>query len=110
MFYESTIFRLHLVEQELISLNKSLQWHNMSKKTDSNPNKLQSMKPYGLESRSISKRRHPLGQVTGCIGPVNFASQRKYANRLIKILSRFSPFGIRKSKRKPGASVRAKSI
>ncbi|XP_022769941.1 BTB/POZ domain-containing protein At5g48130-like [Durio zibethinus] len=102
--YESTSFRLHNLEQELVSLKKSLQRHNMSKKTHSNPNKSQSTKPYGLESRSLSKRRNPPGKVTGCIGSVNFASQRKYASRLINILRRFSLFGIRKSKRKPGAS------
>ncbi|OMO62546.1 hypothetical protein COLO4_33029 [Corchorus olitorius] len=109
--YESTSFRLQSLEQELMSLKKSLQWQNMSKKTDSNPNKLQNMKPFGLEGRSLSKRRNPLGQVTGCIGSVNFASQRKYASRLIKIIRRFSLFGIRKSKRKAGASgLWAKSI
>ncbi|XWS75858.1 hypothetical protein CRYUN_Cryun01aG0127900 [Craigia yunnanensis] len=109
--YESTSFRLQNLEQELLSLKKSLQRHNMSKKTDSNPNKSQSKKPYGLESRSLSKRRNPFGQVTGCIGSVNFASQRKYASRLIKIFRRFSLFGIRKSKREPGASgLWAKSI
>ena len=102
--YESTSFRLQNLEQELLSLKKSLQWHNMSKKTDSNPNQSKSKKPYGLESRSLSKRRNPLGQVTGCIGSVNFASQRKYASRLIKIFRRFSLFGIRISKRKAGAS------
>ncbi|KAK6259570.1 NPH3 domain - like 2 [Theobroma cacao] len=108
--YESTSFRLQSLEQELMSLKKSLQWH-MSKKTDSNPNKSQSMKPYGLESRSLSKRRNPLGQVTSCMGSVNFASQRKYASRLIKIFRRFSLFGIRKSKRKQGTNgLSAKTI
>ncbi|XVF21101.1 hypothetical protein REPUB_Repub12eG0061900 [Reevesia pubescens] len=94
--YESTSFRLQNLEQELMSLKKSLQWQNKSKKTDSIANKLQSMKPYGLERISLSKRRNPLGQVTGCIGSVNFASQRRYASRLIKIFRRFSLFGFRK--------------
>ncbi|XP_022758945.1 BTB/POZ domain-containing protein At5g48130-like [Durio zibethinus] len=109
--YESTSFRIQNLEQELMSLKKSLQWHNMSKKTDSTPNKSQSMKPYGIESRLVSRRRNPLGQVTGCMGSLNFASQRKYASRLIKIFRRFSLFGIKKLKREPGASgIVAKSI
>lgn len=109
--YESTSFRLQNLEQELMSLKKSLQWHEMSKKTNSNPNKSQCIKPYALERRPGSKRKNTLGEVTGCIGSVNFSSQRKYASRLIKIFRRFSLFGIRKSKRKTGASgLWAKSI
>ncbi|KAK8674294.1 hypothetical protein V6N13_112588 [Hibiscus sabdariffa] len=109
--YESTSFRLQNLEQELMALKKTLQWHEMSKKTDSKPNKSQCAKPHGLERRSGSKRKNPLGEVTGCIGSVNFASQRKYASRLIKIFRRLSLFGIRKSKRKTGTSGQwAKSI
>ncbi|KAB2022516.1 hypothetical protein ES319_D07G216600v1 [Gossypium barbadense] len=109
--YESTSFRLQNLEQELMSLKKSLQWHEMSKKTNSNPNKSQCIKPYALERRSGSKRKNTLGEVTSCIGSANFSSQRKYASRLIKIFRRLSLFGIRKSKRKTGASgLWAKSI
>ncbi|KAE8730496.1 putative serine/threonine-protein kinase WNK11-like [Hibiscus syriacus] len=102
--YESTSFRLQNLEQELMALKKTLEWHEMSKKTDLKPNESQCMKPYGLERRSGSKRKNPLGEVTGCIGSVNFASQRKYASRLIKIFRRLSLFGMRKPKRKTGTS------
>ncbi|XP_012081421.1 BTB/POZ domain-containing protein At5g48130 [Jatropha curcas] len=83
--YESTSFRIQNLEQELLSLK-------------------QSMKPYGMESRSLSKKRNPVGQVTGCISSVNFASQRRYASRLLKVFRRITLFGNRKSKTKPGKS------
>lgn len=101
--YESTSFRIQNLEEELMSLKRSLQWQNISNGAEQIPTKAQSMKPYGKESRSLSKKRDPLGQVTGCIGSVNFASQRKYASRLLKVICRISLFGSRKSKGKPGA-------
>ncbi|CBI28410.3 unnamed protein product, partial [Vitis vinifera] len=73
--YESTSFRIQNLEQELMSLKRNLQWQSMN----------------------------TLGQATGCIGAVNFASQRKYASRLLKVFRRITLFGRGKSKRKPGA-------
>ncbi|KAK0589243.1 hypothetical protein LWI29_011522 [Acer saccharum] len=109
--YESTSFRIQNLEQELVSLKRTLQLQNISSKTESNPTKPQNIKFYGLESRSLSKKKNPPGQVTGCIGHVNFASQRKYASRLLKVFRRISLFGSRKSKRKPGTpGIWAKSI
>ncbi|KAL3573002.1 hypothetical protein D5086_026906 [Populus alba] len=66
--YESTSFRIQSLEQELFSLKKSLQLQKTSKRTETLPTKPQSTKPYGLQSRSLSKNRNPLGHVTGCIG------------------------------------------
>uniref|UniRef100_A0A2C9UP56 NPH3 domain-containing protein n=1 Tax=Manihot esculenta TaxID=3983 RepID=A0A2C9UP56_MANES len=99
--YESTSFRIQNLEQELLSLKKNLQLQSSSKPIPAKP---QNMKPYGMESRSLSKKRNPFGQVTGCISSVNFASQRRYANRLLKVFRRITLFGSRKSKRKPAAS------
>lgn len=99
--YESTSFRIQNLEEELISLKRSLQWQNISKKAEPISTKAPSLKPYGKESRSLSKKRNPLGQVTSCIGSVNFASQRKYASRLLKVFRRISLFASRKSKRRP---------
>ena len=103
--YESTSFRIQNLEQELMSLKSSLQWQNISKRAEPIPTKPQSLKPYGKDSRSLSKKMNPLGQVTSCIGSVNFASQRKYASRLLKIFRRITLFGNRKPKRKSGFSV-----
>ncbi|CAK7349097.1 unnamed protein product [Dovyalis caffra] len=100
--YESTSFRIQNLEQELFSLKKSLQLQKTSKKTETLPTKTQIMKPYSVQSRSLSKTRNPLGHVAGCIGSVNFASQRKYANKLLKIFRQITLFGSRKSKRKSG--------
>lgn len=102
--YESTSFRIQNLEQELMSLKRSLV-QNTSKNTESVSTKHQNIKFYGLESRSLSKKRNPLGQVTGCIGSVNFASQRKYARKLLKVFCRISIFGSRKSKRKSSAAA-----
>lgn len=102
--YESTSFRIQSLEQELFSLKKSLQLQKTSKRTETLPTKPQSTKPYGLQSRSLSKNRNPLGHVAGCIGSVNFASQRKYACKLLKIFRRITLFGSRKSNRKPAVS------
>lgn len=100
--FESTSFRIQSLEQELMSLKRNLQWQNISKRTEPISTKTQGMKPYGMESRSLSKKRNPLGQVTSCIGSVNFASQRKYASRLLKVLRSITLFGSRKPKRKSG--------
>lgn len=100
--YESTSFRIQNLEQELMLLKRNLQWQSMSKKTEQVSNKSQSLKSYVLDGRTLSKNRNTLGQATGCIGAVNFASQRKYAGRLLKVFRRITLFGRGKSKRKPG--------
>lgn len=93
--YESTSFRIHSLEEQIVSLKKSLQSHNSLKK------------PTCLGKRSGSKNRNPFGQVTtACIGSVNFSSQRKYANRLLRVLRRVNLFGSRKSNRKADESER----
>ncbi|XP_027331662.1 BTB/POZ domain-containing protein At5g48130 [Abrus precatorius] len=100
--YESTSFRIQNLEQELMSLKRSLQLHNIVTKAEPNLIKTQKTKPCGLETRSLSKRRNPIGQATSCISSVNFASQRRYASRLLKAFRRITLFGSRKLKRKPG--------
>ncbi|XP_062107232.1 BTB/POZ domain-containing protein At5g48130 [Humulus lupulus] len=91
--FESTSFRIQNLEQELVSLKKSL-----------HSTKQQSLKPFGKDDRTLSKKMNPLGQVTSCIGSVNFASQRKYASRLLKIIRRITLFSSRRTKRKPGTT------
>ncbi|KAK4420568.1 BTB/POZ domain-containing protein [Sesamum alatum] len=110
--YESTSFRIQNLEKELMSLKMSLQLQQISKKNEKGLKKvepvsdnLQSIRPYGLVERRMSKKKNPLGQVTSCIGTVNFGSQRKYANRLLKVLRRISLFGRGRSKRKAGSSA-----
>nr|XP_043618761.1 BTB/POZ domain-containing protein At5g48130 [Erigeron canadensis] len=98
--YESTSFRIQTLEYQLMTLKRSLQLQNTSKKREQISNKVEPVRPYGLEGRTMSKKRNPLGQVTSCIGTVNFASQRKYASKLLKVFRRFSLFGRTKPKRK----------
>lgn len=100
--YESTSFRIQNLEQELVSLKRSLQLHNIVTKAEPNLIKSQKMKPCGIETRSLSKRSNPIGQATSCISSVNFASQRRNASRLLQVFRRITLFGSRKLKRKPG--------
>ncbi|KAL1217234.1 BTB/POZ domain-containing protein [Cardamine amara subsp. amara] len=93
--YESTSFRIHSLEEQIVSLKKNLQSHNSLKK------------PTCLGKISMSKNKNPFGQVTtACIGSVSFTSQRKYVNRLLRVLRRVNLFGSRKSKRKADESER----
>ncbi|KAI3907315.1 hypothetical protein MKW98_010665 [Papaver atlanticum] len=105
--YESTSFRIQTLEQELISLKRSLQWQPISTGSEPIFGRPDIIRPFGLDGRSASKKRNPLGQVTSCIGSVSFASQRKYANRILKVFRRISLIGRGKSSRKtrPGPSV-----
>ncbi|CAI9754496.1 unnamed protein product [Fraxinus pennsylvanica] len=107
--YESTSFRIQNLENEFMSLKRSLQLQQMLKKNEKNTKKTE---PYGLGERRMSKRKNPLEQVNaGCIGTINFASQRNYANRLLKVLQKISLFGRGRSKRKPvAAGLRSKDI
>lgn len=102
--YESTSFRIQNLEQELISLKKSIQWQTISKKTETmSRSKAEGRtKLSDVEGRYSSKNRNSHEQVTGCIGSVNFSTQRNYASRLFKIFSGIRLFGGRKQKRKSG--------
>ncbi|KAI3753447.1 hypothetical protein L2E82_25499 [Cichorium intybus] len=109
--YESTSFRIQTLEQQLMTLKRTLQLQNTSKKGGQVSKKGELVGPYGLEGRTMSKKRTPIGQVTNCIGTVNFASQRKYASRLLKVFRRFSLFGRTKPKRKQSVTcIRHKSV
>ncbi|XP_057955032.1 BTB/POZ domain-containing protein At5g48130 isoform X2 [Malania oleifera] len=84
--FESTSFRIQNLEQELMSLKRTLHLKHQN----------------SLEGKALSRKRNPLGQVTACIGSVNFTTQRKYANGLLKVFRKIALFGRGKSKRKPG--------
>lgn len=104
--YESTSFRIQSLEQELMSLKKSLQLQNMSPITDPVEKKPEAANPQNLMPySSLSRKKNPLGQVSACIGSVNFATHRKYASRILKVFRRMSLFGRKKSKEEPGAST-----
>ncbi|XP_059283351.1 BTB/POZ domain-containing protein At5g48130 [Lycium ferocissimum] len=116
--YESTSFRIQNLEEELMSLKKSLQLQHTSKKTEKISKKVEpvsenfhSLKPYGLEGRTPSKKRNTIGQVTSCIGSVNLSSQRRYATRLLKVFRRITLFGRGKSRKKQGGNgLRPKTL
>lgn len=82
--YESTSFRIETLEKELVSLKRSLERKNekkfVSEKVEAVP-------------RRMSKKKNQNTMGLGCIGSVNYASHRKYATRILKILQRLSLFG-----------------
>ncbi|KAG1342174.1 BTB/POZ domain-containing protein [Cocos nucifera] len=102
--YESTSFRIQALEQELMSLKQSLQCKNMLKGSAHKVPKKPSFRLSGLERKTVVKRRNPLGQVSSCIGSMSWTSQRKYANRLLKIFRRIALLGRGQSKIKQAAS------
>ncbi|KAJ8554511.1 hypothetical protein K7X08_025189 [Anisodus acutangulus] len=116
--YESTSFRIQSLEEELISLKKTLQLQHISKQTETISKKVEpispnckSLRPYGLEGRTPSKKRNTIGQVTSCMGFVNFSSQQRYATRLRKVFRRITLFGREKPRKKTGANgLRPKTL
>ncbi|KAK6919241.1 NPH3 domain [Dillenia turbinata] len=103
--YESTSFRIQNLEQKHMSLKRSLEWQNLTKRTESIPAPQQNLRSYSSVGNMLSKKKNPLGQVSACIGSVNFASHRKYASRILKAFRKIALFGRGKSKRKPGAAA-----
>ncbi|KAL4555387.1 hypothetical protein LXL04_038005 [Taraxacum kok-saghyz] len=109
--YESTSFRIQTLEHQLITLKKTIELQNVSKKGGQVSKRGELVEPYGLDGRTMNKKRSSIGQVTSCIGTMNFSSQRKYASRLLKVFRRFSLFGRTKPKRKQSVtSIRPKSV
>ncbi|KAI4383219.1 hypothetical protein MLD38_009085 [Melastoma candidum] len=90
--YESTSFRIQSLEQELMSLKRSLQDGNNLQKTGYTTSKPQdAKKPCSAEKRSMSRRMNLLGQMTSCISS---------ANRLVKLLRRMNLFGTKTTRKK----------
>lgn len=101
--YESTSFRLQTLEQELTSLKRSLRQQNVPKGSDHTAPKTDSFRLVELEGRTVANKRKSLGQVSSCTG-LSWASQRKYAGRILKILRRITMLAKEKSKVKNAAS------
>ncbi|KAJ6815403.1 F-box proteinisoform X1 [Iris pallida] len=102
--YESTSFRLQALEQELVSLKQSLRWQNVSKGSDHVAQKTESFRLFKSEGRSVAKKRNALGQAGSCIGSMSWATQRRYAGRVLKVFRRITLLGKGKSKTKKAAS------
>lgn len=100
--YESTSFRIVTLEQELTTLRTRLEMQSISKEINPSSNNRRTC------NLDTGKKMHPL---TGCIGSVNFASQRKYARRLLKVFRRISLFSTsRRLHRKASSAFRPKAV
>lgn len=100
--YESTSFRIQNLEKELTALKRSLEMQKSLKRTDP-----VSIRLNGPEGKALSRKRNPFREVAGCIG---FATQRKYVNRVLKVLKGITSFGKVKSKRNVSPGFRTKPI
>ncbi|OAY71246.1 BTB/POZ domain-containing protein, partial [Ananas comosus] len=90
--YESASFRLQALEDEITAIKKNLQGKSTSKK--------QSFRLFGREDKVLLKRRSHSGQVSTCIGSLSWASQRKCASGILKMLRRIALLGKGKAKMK----------
>ncbi|KAK1353700.1 BTB/POZ domain-containing protein [Heracleum sosnowskyi] len=102
--YKLTTCRIQNIEQELVTLKEKIEVQNFPKRINKPTSEnLQSLKPYCLGARTLSKKRKPTGHMTGCIGSLNFTSQRKCANSLLKVFKSLHLLGSKKLKKKPRA-------
>lgn len=103
--YKLTTCRIQNIEEEILTLKEKIEVQNLSKRINKPTSEnVQSLKPYCLGARTLSKKRNPTGHMTGCIGSLNFTSQRKYANSLLKVFKSLHLLGSKKVKKKPRAS------
>ncbi|XP_072977260.1 BTB/POZ domain-containing protein At5g48130 [Typha angustifolia] len=91
--YESTSFRIQALEQEIFSLKQSLQRKNSSKESAQKNPRIPSFRLLRLERRATVTKRNPVGQARSCIGSMSWTSQRKYANRILKVFRRIVMLG-----------------
>lgn len=86
-------------------MKRSLEKQKSVKRTDP-----LSIRLNGPEGKALSRKRNPFREVAGCIGSVNFATQRKYVDRALKVLKGITSFGKVKSKRNVSPGFRTKPI
>ncbi|GAB2215083.1 hypothetical protein Droror1_Dr00019458 [Drosera rotundifolia] len=99
--YESTSFRILNLEQQLMSLKKTLQHQKSLTEEEQAHSKRHDSTFLGSEGRSLTKKRSSHCHVTGCnIFSMNLAPRKKQASRIMKVLRRMSLFGIARPKRK----------
>ncbi|XP_074365517.1 BTB/POZ domain-containing protein At5g48130-like [Apium graveolens] len=102
--YNITTCRIQNIEEEILTLKEKIEVQNFSKRINKPISEnVQSLKPHCLGARTLSKKRNPTGHMTGCIGSLNFTSQRKYANSLLKVFKSLHLLGSKKLKKKPRA-------
>ncbi|CAN6205899.1 unnamed protein product [Urochloa humidicola] len=100
--YETASFRIQALEQEIISLKQTLQRHNTlkgSSRRDGAGNKEPSFRvATDANAPAAIKRR---AAVSGsCIGSMRWGSQRRCANRILRVFARLAVFGRGRSRGK----------
>ncbi|KAL0907054.1 hypothetical protein M5K25_025592 [Dendrobium thyrsiflorum] len=96
--YESTSFRIQVLEEELVTLKKSLKQKNLLKGSNHIASRTPSSRQFGVNGKTALKRRSPPGQVNSCIGSIGWGSQKKHVNRLVKAFRKLRMLGKGKTK------------
>lgn len=89
--YETASFRIQALEQEIVSLKRTLQRHNTVKGGGGGSVRKDGKEASFRADAAAGRRR---GAVSGsCIGSMRWGSQRRCASRILRVFTRLAVFG-----------------
>ncbi|XP_037484387.1 BTB/POZ domain-containing protein At5g48130-like [Triticum dicoccoides] len=96
--YETASFRIQALEQEIISLKKTLQRHNTLKGGSVRKDSKEPSFRADAAAPVAIRRRAPVSG--SCIGSMRWGSQRRCASRILRVFTRLAVFGRSRSRGK----------
>ncbi|KAM3365087.1 hypothetical protein ACQJBY_015076 [Aegilops geniculata] len=96
--YETASFRIQALEQEIISLKKTLQRHNTLKGGSVRKDSKEPSFRADVAAPVAIRRRAPVSG--SCIGSMRWGSQRRCASRILRVFTRLAVFGRSRSRGK----------
>ncbi|XP_051215159.1 BTB/POZ domain-containing protein At5g48130 [Lolium perenne] len=96
--YETASFRIQALEQEIISLKKTLQRHNTVKGGSVRKDGKEPSFRADAAAPAAVRRRAPVSG--SCIGSMRWGSQRRCASRILRVFTRLAVFGRSRSRGK----------
>jgi hypothetical protein len=96
--YETASFRIQALEQEIISLKKTLQRHNTVKGGSVRKDGKEPSFRADATAPVAVRRRAPVSG--SCIGSMRWGSQRRCASRILRVFTRLAVFGRSRSRGK----------
>uniref|UniRef100_A0ACD5UL24 Uncharacterized protein n=1 Tax=Avena sativa TaxID=4498 RepID=A0ACD5UL24_AVESA len=96
--YETASFRIQALEQEIISLKKTLQRHNTVKGGSVRKDGKEPSFRAEAAAPAAVRRRAPVSG--SCIGSMRWGSQRRCASRILRVFTRLAVFGRSRSRGK----------
>ncbi|CAM0906496.1 unnamed protein product [Alopecurus aequalis] len=103
--YETASFRIQALEQEIISLKKTLQRHNTVKGGSVRKDGKEPSFRADAAAPVAVRRRAPVSG--SCIGSMRWGSQRRCASRILRVFTRLAVFGRSRSSRGKQSKCRA---